>query len=766
MTPPPRSRASAPSRPDSGGFRSLADDLRGRSPEELADLLEARPDLARSSSTDLAGLAAAATTPTSVQRALEGLTRPELQALEAVLVLAPVDAAAVAHATGAPSDEARTCLAHLVELALLWRSPEGLRPLRTITELIPRPAGLAGAQETGSTPPPEVTPAVLAGLPSPERALLDALLWGPPVGQVTEAAPPSTQAARDALVERGLLVRVAPGTVLLPRGVALALREGRTHRAWEGAPPRPAPGGTPRPDLLTDAAAAQVSDLLGRTDELLLELQDRPATLLAGSGTGVREVARLSRALDTDADGIHLLLETAHAAGLLDVGPLPAEADRAGEHVWGPTPMADRWWQQPDPERVLALLEAWWAMPADPAAREGDRRANALSEGARSPLVRRLRQELLEEVVLLDGAPASPEELLQRWRWRHPLRRTPPAERVEAVVAQARALGLVASPATDPTRVVAAPWLAVVPGSRPAQLDAGALSAGLEEHLPAAADRVLLQADLTAVSLGRPTPHLAGLLHLVGQVESRGGATIHRLTEASLRRALDAGHSASDVRAALEAASATGLPQPVDYLLREVAAGHGRVHLTDAGSALVLDDPALATRMLHDPDLAPLGLEILAPTVLASRLPAARARAFLRDHGYGPSVTRPSTPPRVSPRSGAREVLSQPLTREAALDRAERLLAAGEPTPPEQPATPDAPAMDSRDPAVVQAVLREAVADARPVWIWHTDPLGGVQHALVTPGSLEGGRLHAVRAGERLPRVWSAHRIVGVAQAR
>ena len=65
-----------------GGFRSLAADLRGRSVDELADLLLARPDLARHSVADLSALAAAATTTTSTTRALDSLDRPTLQVLE------------------------------------------------------------------------------------------------------------------------------------------------------------------------------------------------------------------------------------------------------------------------------------------------------------------------------------------------------------------------------------------------------------------------------------------------------------------------------------------------------------------------------------------------------------------------------------------------------------------------------------------------------------------------------------------------------------
>jgi len=62
-------------------LRSLADDLRARSDAELADVLIARPDLARPAPADLTSLAARAVTQASVQRAIESLNRAQLQVL-------------------------------------------------------------------------------------------------------------------------------------------------------------------------------------------------------------------------------------------------------------------------------------------------------------------------------------------------------------------------------------------------------------------------------------------------------------------------------------------------------------------------------------------------------------------------------------------------------------------------------------------------------------------------------------------------------------
>src|SRR5512139_2847574 len=67
--------------------RSLADDIRGRTDAELADLVLTRPDLARPAPADLTSLAARASTKASVQRAIEVLDRGHLSALEALVVV-------------------------------------------------------------------------------------------------------------------------------------------------------------------------------------------------------------------------------------------------------------------------------------------------------------------------------------------------------------------------------------------------------------------------------------------------------------------------------------------------------------------------------------------------------------------------------------------------------------------------------------------------------------------------------------------------------
>ena len=56
---------------------------------------------------------------------------------------------------------------------------------------------------------------------------------------------------------------------------------------------------------------------------------------------------------------------------------------------------------------------------------------------------------------------------------------------------------------------------------------------------------------------GGLAPELAAELALLAEVESVGGATVYRITEASLRRALNAGRTPAELRDTLRRHSAT-----------------------------------------------------------------------------------------------------------------------------------------------------------------------------------------------------------------
>ncbi|OLT27578.1 hypothetical protein BJF79_42615 [Actinomadura sp. CNU-125] len=163
----------------------------------------------------------------------------------------------------------------------------------------------------------------------------------------------------------------------------------------------------------------------------------------------------------------------------------------------------------------------------------------------------------------------------------------------------------------------------------------------LVKHLPEPVDEILIQADLTAIAPGPLVTELARELALTADVESTGGATVYRFTPGSIRRALDAGRTAADLTGLLDRHSATPLPQPLTYLIDDVARRHGQLRVGSLTSYVRADSPAMLDEILADRRADPLRLHRLAPTVLASGLHRAELLDGLRAMGLAPVAESP-----------------------------------------------------------------------------------------------------------------------------
>ncbi len=154
---------------------------------------------------------------------------------------------------------------------------------------------------------------------------------------------------------------------------------------------------------------------------------------------------------------------------------------------------------------------------------------------------------------------------------------------------------------------------------------------------------------------------LAETLSVLADVESKGGATVYRFTPGSVRRALDAGQAASDLHAFLAAHSRTPVPQPLSYLIDDVARRHGHLRIGAASAYVRCDDEAVLNEILADRRSTGLRLRRLAPTVLAAQADPGSLLEALREMGYAPAaesaegdvlITRAGarrTPPRTPP---------------------------------------------------------------------------------------------------------------------
>ncbi|GGK20133.1 hypothetical protein GCM10010124_10920 [Pilimelia terevasa] len=804
---------------------SLADVLRTLDDAGLAALLRRRPDLVVPVPTDLAALAARAQTRHSTARALDTLDEFTLRVLDAVRLARDADgvarAAAIAEYTAPAAAPAAAALATLRAGYLVYGPPDTLRVAGGVDEVCgPYPAGLgrpavqlSAAAATLAADPARLRRAVLAA-PPPARAVLERLAAGPPVGTVSAAADNGRPERRSGgrrgresgpdpdspvvwLVDAHLLaptgVPAGAGdparyeSVELPREVGLLLR--RDTGALGPLRPTPPPVGPTREQGQADAAGAgQAMEAVRQADALLAALAAEQVVLLRTGGVGVQPLRRLARAAGVDEPTAALLLEVCAAAGLV------AEVESQSVPGLLPTPRYDTWRVSPLAARWSALADAWWVMPRQPglvgSRDDRDRPVNALAaevERSGAPVVR--RAVLAALAALGDGAAPGDEALVDHAAWRWPRRVLGREAAARQAAAEAARLGVTGRGAlTSYGRLLLTP---VEPadedplGVRGAAAALDPLAVALDPLLPAPVDHVLLQADLTVVVPGPPEPTLAAELELAADHESGGGADVYRVTEASVRRALDAGYTTDDLHGLFGRRSRTPVPQTLTYLVDDLGRRHGGLRAGSAAAYLRSDDEALLAEAAADRRLAPLALRRLAATVLVSPFPQARLVQALRDAGYAP----------VPEDAAGAAVLASPRTRRAPGGAAPR-----RPVNPAVPALTDvrlagivdqlrrgearastirrAPAalraaqgqVDS-GPAAVQshteaiAVLQQAVRDRRPVWVGYVDPHGATLSRLLLPVSLAAGYLRAEDERTETLHTFALHRITAAVPA-
>ncbi|RMI25488.1 helicase-associated domain-containing protein, partial [Streptomyces triticirhizae] len=232
--------------------------------------------------------------------------------------------------------------------------------------------------------------------------------------------------------------------------------------------------------------------------------------------------------------------------------------------------------------------------------------------------------------ALPPGGAADPVAVRRRLDWEWPRRLTDEArERLTAAaLAEAETLGVTGRGALASH---ARPLLEEPP--QPA-----AAAEALAPLFPEPVDHVLLQADLTAIAPGPLRRDLRATMALAADVESTGGATVYRFTPASVRRALDAGLTTDELHAFLAEVSRTPVPQPLDYLVDDVARRHGRLRVGAAASYLRSEDETALGQLLADRRCEPLRLRRIAPTVLVSPLSPDQLLLRLRELGQAPAA--------------------------------------------------------------------------------------------------------------------------------
>lgn len=735
--------------------------------ERLIRLLELRPDLAQPPPGSISALAARAQARQSVKAATDELDFLRLAVLDALLVLhadttpVPVTKLVELVEGRAPEPVITEALDDLRARALAWGDPQ-VRVSAEAAAGLPWYPGQVILEDPTRTA--EQITTLLADLDEPQRDLLERLLEGSPVGRTRDAAP-GTPADRPVqrLLAAGLLRQVDDETVILPRQVGQVMR---------GEEPGPVHLAAPEPAVASNAikdvdavAAGAVIDLMRDIDVLLETLGGTPIPELRSGGLGVRDMKRLSKLTGIAEPRLGLILEVSAASGLIASGmPDPDPEDGGTGPFWAPTIAADRFAELPVAERWHLVAGTWLTLPARPSLighRGPDNKPYAaLSDALYStaaPLDRRLLLTVLAQMppgAGVDAASASRSMIWRRPRWSARLQPEPVGQLLE----EAHALGIIGRGAlTSPSRVLI----------DHDDTDEAAIAA-MTKVLPPPIDHFLLQADLTVVVPGPLERDLAEELASVATVESAGAAMVYRVSEQTIRRALDTGRSASALHAFFAKHSRTPVPQGLTYLIDDVARRHGQLRIGMASSFIRCEDPSLLTQALALPGAAQLELRLVAPTVAVSQAAISEVLAVLRNAGLAPAAedasgaivdlrargARVPTPQhrrffRPLPSAPNRDTLAAVV---AVLRKVVALPVTGS-------------AGERVDPHRAMALLQQAALRQQSVVIGYIDAAGVATQRVVSPISVRGGQLMAFDPASGRVRDFAVHRVTSVMSA-
>lgn len=665
----------------------------------VARLLSLRPDLAEPPAPSVGELAIRAVHPVSLSLALRSFDVPTLQVAEVLAALGRIGDGGGAEGllgidagdAGGPAREAldrslevlRAFLflgpdepRLLPEIAAAWPAPLGLGPpVRTILEQLPVASLRQGMAALGVRTPktlkahlvealaealsePAVVRAALDGAtPAVAERITQAALGRPlPYSYLahTSATTSTRGAAQDPTLwaVRHLLAFQSYTGVVMPAEVALALRGPGWHVDFDHRPP-PVVWVPRAAQVLDRGAAAAVGNAVRAVTALLEALGARPAQRLKSGAMGVRELRRLAKDLALGVAEVRLALAVAHDADLI----APTDDGVA------PTRNADAWLRSSPTARATALLDAWAGLAHLPM---------LAPEGIWYPHVAEhlahVRAVLLATLIRHPGQAVDPASLTTLLDWSHPvvLRGRLSAITAPGVQEQAGApdddpddpYDDPYDPYDDPETgqgpdvdgrtlvdvvLAEAAWTGVVAdgaltplGAALLAQDRAGLATTLDGMLGADATTAHLQADLTAVVMGHPAAELAAVLDELADRESRSVAATWRFSPAGVRRALDAGWDADRILTRLAGITDGPVPQPLTYLVHDVARRHG--HLRGGAVLCYLrgDDPALLREVVADRRLAGLGLRLVADGVLVGERPLEETLTRLRDAGYAP----------------------------------------------------------------------------------------------------------------------------------
>jgi hypothetical protein len=690
---------------------TFADELRARADDALASIFKLRPDLVSPVPNDFSALAARATSTPSLVRALDSINMWHYQIIEAACALPePFKKSEIVAVT---SEETAFALDHLWQMGLLYKEGNNYRTPTNLKMLIgDEPAGL------GPIAVKKFDFSILKEIPKASEEVLAKLTWGPPRGQIGNIKKPGN--AIGWLLDNGVLVALDSNTVALPRDVAIKLRGGKIHKEMVSKAPNLI-GKEVVQKQIDLAAIANISTILRWCEELLHNLSDEPPTALRTGGLGVRDLKKIAEHLGIDETCAGFVAELCYLGGLLVIDSDDQILPTSAFDIWLTKSAEERWYSLVvlwlDTSRVSGLIGKNSDKNVAPLGPELDR--------AGASLIRRSTLKVLNDNPQLTPDVKSLQEIV---KWINPQRAN--NDYVEWTLREAE-------------------WLGITGQGALSTFGSNLLNEKevleIESALPKPVDHILIQADNSAVAPGPLTPELASEMGTIADIESRGGATVYRFSDSSIRRGLDHGKTGDQIKTFLSKISKTPMPQPLEYLITDIAKRHGRLRVGSAHTYIRCEDEGLVQQILHDKKCEHLRLRKIAPQVLVTDFELAEVIGELREFGYLPAaensggvlLSQPNLRRSKSRPKPPRIISEFTAPKDAIVTAAVKTIRAGERSKKVEPIIPGTSSNETL------ALINQYINEGKSLIISYADNNGGVSNRIIEPISISLGTLTA-----------------------
>ena len=443
------------------------------------------------------------------------------------------------------------------------------------------------------------------------------------------------------LTERGLIcVFSRPGSYgpvyAITAEVERALR-GRLFDSWP-LEERPIPSKAAHPGRGPE-------EILSEMEALLSRWAVQPPRAVLKGGLGVRELKQSAKDLRMSVPMVTFLYALAAGAGLVGERRAPSleEPVRARGRrsfvpsevrVVVPTAEADMWAERSDEERWITLANAYRGSIVFSETRGGVVPVDELPYLTSLIL---LRETVLDALITLpEGEGATTDALISSLALARPAWFARP-EAPTFIQRVGEALSWLGGGTTMDTKDgligLSPPGRAWLLGDHDTL--ANAFAPGIETFT--------VQSDLTIVVAGRPAAASASMLRVFADATDARPAWIFKLSPTSIRRALDAGHTAEHILKFLTERSTGGIPQTVAALINDTATAHGRLRVGRAEFVISTDDPSLIAQIASSRKLRGLSVRAITPTVAAVKGASVDTiLRTLRAAGFSPVVDEES----------------------------------------------------------------------------------------------------------------------------